>query len=281
VAAPVLRFGMLVLGIDAAWKECGTSGVALLKIESGGKRTIAATSSYADFIISDGKNIAQCLLRSAEVIGGQRVDVVAIDMPISRCQITGRREADNAVSRAFGRYGAGTHSPNEARPGHFGRNLYLGFAGQGYEIATVDRKPPMTPCIVEVFPLAALVRVMRVSKRPPYKVAKTRKYWPALTPAESIDALLEQWRKIELALSTDLVPTGIEIPNKRDVESKASLKPFEDKLDAIVCAWVGARYLEGRTEPFGDADAAIWVPKPDQEDSYDDVGLGMTTASEA
>jgi hypothetical protein len=32
-------------------------------------------------------------------------------------------------------------------------------------------------------------------------------------------------------------------------------------VDAIVCAWVGIAVLEGRAEPFGDDDAAIWIPK--------------------
>ena len=40
----------------------------------------------------------------------------------------------------------------------------------------------------------------------------------------------------------------------------AALKAFEDKLDAIVCAWVGICVIEGRATPFGDQDSAIWVP---------------------
>jgi predicted RNase H-like nuclease len=258
---------MLVLGLDAAWTENGTSGIALLTIGDKGKRIIAVASSYGDFVTREGENIAQRLLRSSEAMAGRPVDVVAIDMPISRNRITGRREADNKVARAFGKYGAGTHSPSEARPGFFGRNLYLDFTREGYAIAADGQQAPVRPAIIEVFPLAALVRLLRSSRRPTYKVAKARKYWPSLTPAESVGELLEQWRPIESALSTELSATGIEIPEAADVKSRASLKPFEDKLDAVVCAWVGACYLEGRAEPFGDADAAIWVPKLDDENN--------------
>ena len=41
----------------------------------------------------------------------------------------------------------------------------------------------------------------------------------------------------------------------RGVEVKA----YEDKLDAVVCAWVGICALEGRAMPFGDRNSAIWI----------------------
>lgn len=42
--------------------------------------------------------------------------------------------------------------------------------------------------------------------------------------------------------------------------STSGLKRYEDSLDALVCAWAGAKYLEGAAMPYGDATAAIWVP---------------------
>jgi predicted RNase H-like nuclease len=80
--------------------------------------------------------------------------------------ITGRREADNAVSRAFGRYGAGTHSPSEMRPGAFGRDLALEFVRAGFPIATKSAHGQPSPALVEVFPLAALVRLMHSARLP-------------------------------------------------------------------------------------------------------------------
>ena len=38
------------------------------------------------------------------------------------------------------------------------------------------------------------------------------------------------------------------------------LKSFEDQLDAVVCAWSSICALEGRAVPFGDAQAAVWIP---------------------
>jgi predicted RNase H-like nuclease len=46
-------------------------------------------------------------------------------------------------------------------------------------------------------------------------------------------------------------------------KSKArTLKGIEDTLDALVCAWVGWEYANGRTVPYGDAYSAIWLPSP-------------------
>jgi predicted RNase H-like nuclease len=44
------------------------------------------------------------------------------------------------------------------------------------------------------------------------------------------------------------------------VTTLSSLKSVEDRLDALICAWIGIEHLDGRTVGLGDATAAIWVP---------------------
>jgi hypothetical protein len=39
-----------------------------------------------------------------------------------------------------------------------------------------------------------------------------------------------------------------------------SMKGYEDAIDALICCWVGAEFLMGRAKPYGDTDAAIWIP---------------------
>ena len=41
----------------------------------------------------------------------------------------------------------------------------------------------------------------------------------------------------------------------------AQLKPYEDSLDALICAWVGALYIDGAARALGDAESAIWIPE--------------------
>ena len=51
------------------------------------------------------------------------------------------------------------------------------------------------------------------------------------------------------------------IPKPSEVTTLASLKPVEDRLDGLICAWVGIEHLAGRTVGLGDDTAAIWVPQ--------------------
>ncbi|MDW7774366.1 MAG: hypothetical protein SCH71_15885 [Desulfobulbaceae bacterium] len=48
---------------------------------------------------------------------------------------------------------------------------------------------------------------------------------------------------------------------KLDLDAESYLKRYEDALDALVCAWVGVKFLEGETQPLGDETAAIWCPR--------------------
>lgn len=262
----------LILGIDAAWTEKGSSGVALLKVEKSKGRILAAEPSYAAFIDRVNRGVATRhhgrstapeiseLLEMCAVLGRQPVDVVAIDMPMSLKKITSRRTADDAISREFGGAWAGTHSPTHDRPGAYGERIAHAFRNAGYVLATSNSSSRTAPALIEVFPLAALVRFMGLEKRPPYKVGKRRRYWPNRSPADWITLLLTEWHRIRAALAGEITDLVFEVPELDAVQSASSLKPYEDVLDAIVCAWVGWRFYIGTAEPFGDGDAAIWVP---------------------
>lgn len=266
----------LVLGIDAAWTEQRPSGVALLRRAEGKWRLVANAPSYESFIgLAEGKPVdwrkvagtaldIPYLLEAAESLGREKVNCIAIDMPIARNNISGRRGADQKIAIAFGATGAGTHSPNAERPGSYGARITRGFCDAGFSLATA-RDQIGERSLIEVFPLAALVRLMQVSKRPRYKVAKTRKYWPEIPHREDrIRRLSEEWSTIIECLRKHVVELRFEIPptNRFSV-----LKPYEDALDAIICGCVGAFALEGNAEPFGDDDSAIWVPHARNADS--------------
>jgi predicted RNase H-like nuclease len=181
-------------------------------------------------------------------------------MPMARKPITRRRKADDAVSKAFGAKGAGVHSPSAVRPGQHGERLTHAFINAGFPLVTEAAKFPTRPALIEVFPLAALVRLMQLSKRPCYKISKTTRYWPNLDKAERLVRLRMMWAKIASALQSDVENIDVAFPDCTEVKTFAALKPHEDALDAIVCAWVGRQYLAGNAEPFGNANASIWIP---------------------
>ena len=113
---------------------------------------------------------------------------------------------------------------------------------------------------MEVYPHPALITLTEASYRLPYKVSRSRRYWPDRTPAERRANLLAQFEEILMALSVEIHEIPIELPEPNSGVSTSGLKRYEDSLDALVCAWVGAKYLEGDAEPYGDDAAAIWVP---------------------
>jgi predicted RNase H-like nuclease len=270
----------LILGIDAAWTEKGSSGVALLDTANGG-RLIACAPSYSSFMArADDKAIwhrpqpgpldAAELLQVAKRLGNADVDVVAIDMPISSVPFSARRAADQEISKEFGKAWAATHSPNAERPGVYGHRVSEAFIKAGYRLATSQRG---VPALIEVYPLAALVRLLNVPKRPVYKVSKGKSEWPKLTRDQRIGKLLQVWRCLSKCLNKKIANLNFSIPKEDSIETLSALKPYEDGLDAIICALVGALYFSDSAQAYGDDQAAIWVPQGSASLSMKDAHL--------
>ncbi len=260
-----------VLGIDAAWTVKNPSGVALLKwVPNSKPELVRAGRSYDEFCnigkpdwqnsIGESKHnpdflkTIECCLK--------KVDLVALDMPLSSQEITGRRNADNVISREYGNRKVSTHSPSNDRPGEISTDIFKLLTKNGFSWACGHIK---TPAFIEVFPHVAIIELFGYDQRFPYKVQKRAKYWPN-------DKSEERSRKIicklnELRNKITSVATGIEqfLPQLEPTKSYSTkcLKGYEDLLDAILSALVGCNFLEGKAEPKppGDETGVIWVPK--------------------
>ena len=262
-----------ILGIDAAWTAHEPSGIALIRSEDQVWRCLAVAPSYDSFIgLADGHSIdwgqasfpgsvanTTELLRVSEQLAGCPVDVVSVDMPIATVSISARRNADKAVSREFGGRWCSAHTPSQTRPGAVGLALSTAFVQAGYPIATTDVHEPAR-CLLEVYPHPALLSLLGSDRRVPYKVSKAHRYLPGSQVSQRIAALLAEYATILGALEAVFGNTGLLLPAAGNVACLAHLKKFEDVLDGLVCAWVGAEYLAGRTVPLGDQTAAIWCP---------------------
>jgi predicted RNase H-like nuclease/transposase len=266
----------VVLGIDAAWTPGHPSGVALLRLQESGWTCLAVAPSYDAFValardepVDWGRRFhgsipdAQRLLGATERLsGGEYPAVVAVDMPLAMTPIVGRRRADDQVSREFGSRQCGTHSPTRERPGGVGSSLLAGFMGAGYPLATTVTEPGTAPRVVEVYPHTTLLTLLSANRRVPYKVAKTRRYWPALdATARRERVTVELCRTLE-GLRRHIAGIPLTAADFGRSPTMAGLKTLEDALDALVCGWVAVEYLGGRVRPLGDDTAAIWVPEP-------------------
>ena len=239
-------------------------------VQIGGVR--ASGSRSAETPSGGVPDVGALLDTSSALAGGSAIDLVTIDMPVSTVEITGRREADSAISREFGSRGCSTHSPSTVRPGAIGRALTQAFADRGYDVATTTTPAGTSSVLMEVYPHTALLSLMTVKYRVPYKVSRAGRYWPDITPIERRRRLAGTWREVIAALGASI--SGIELPVPAgavlDAIGPSKLKRYEDALDALICGWVGIQYLNGNCRPFGGATAAIWAPESEARGDIDE-----------
>lgn len=265
-----------VLGIDAAWSGRGSSGVSLVAQDDSGWHCVAVAPSYDSFIaLTDGKTVrwekkhpgtapnADALVAACrQLLGGKSPTAVAVDMPLSKNPIRGRRRADDLISREFGSRGCGTHTPSPDRPGKIGKALSVGFESRDFQLATSDTKYGRAGTLLEVYPHPAILTLLDESYRFPYKASKSMIYWPGLPKPERYAKLISNLGRILNKIGSIISCREEQFPfppKTQDQITLSSLKPYEDAIDSLVCAWVGIRYLEMTAKPYGDDTAAIWV----------------------
>jgi len=266
-----------VLGIDAAWTATQPSGVALAVETERGWRLAAVEASYQHFLDQanggppseerprGSRPNAAVLLSAASKRCGRPIDLVAVDMPMSQEQIKKRRCCDNEISKRYGARGAATHSPSADRPGKISELLREGFENEKYRLCThrpahglIEVYPH--PALIEFFGEARLIEFFGRAFRFPYKVGKIGIYWRNLSPEDRRIELFKVWVHIVDGLEERIggVDVVLKLPLRNDFGWR--LKAYEDKLDAVICAAVGIACLNGEATPFGNGDAAIWVP---------------------
>ena len=265
----------VILALDAAWTETEPSGVALLAGRNRKWKCLCVAPSYEAFYacacggrVDWGQpKFGGCspdvgeLLKAARAIAGADVNLVAIDMPLATVPFSRRRAADDAISRAFGGRGCSAHSPNAIRPGPLGARLMAELRKAGYPLATVEGTMRATGNTIEVYPHPALLALLGVSCRFPYKAQKSSRYWPDVSLRGRIKELLRQFGAIRSALENHLGKTGVPLPPAHEVSTLSTLKRYEDGLDALVSAWVGTQFLAGDATAYGDSTAAVWIPR--------------------
>ena len=264
-----------VLGIDAAWTPTHPSGVALVQEAQGQWQVLGAAPSYDAFVSAAfgapldwrESRFHGCepdialLLEAARKLGAANVDVIAMDIPLARTQITGRRPSDLAVSKAFGGRGCSTHSPNSTRPGQISDSLIRQLESNGFQLDTAVSAAEAAPRAIEVYPHPALLKLLDRDYRVPYKVGNSSKYWRGESVQRRITRLIDEFTSIYRGLTRELGNIPFDLPAATDVGSLSFLKRYEDALDALVCAWVGKQHALKYTRAYGDEDSAIWVPE--------------------
>lgn len=263
-----------ILAVDAAWTASEPSGVSLLCEKNGAWCCVALTPSYESFnSLADGvevdwdqkpvgnaPDINRLLDSASKLLNNQNVSVITVDMPISSTPIIGRRNAENAISKAFGAKGCGAHSPSIFRPGKISSLFLEDCIKNGFKHGVISTLGGQTKCILEVYPHPALIDLLRLDYRLTYKAGNTSRFWPDLSIEQRKINLLSIYNEILTALSEKIKGIPLVLPDDLIERPFAHFKRFEDSLDALICGWVGMKYFAKEAKAYGDDTGAIWVP---------------------
>ena len=208
------------LGVDLGWygKPSGLASIAFDR-EGLSLRNVTRLEDTDD------------ILRWVKSEAGDGSTVVAVDAPLVIRNRTGIRDAERELNREFRRFHAGCHAANLGRPFaenvlSFSRRLEtLGFL-HGAEI-TARQEGRFQ---IEVHPHAAMVNLFDLPRIVKYKRGRRVERAKELRRLRRL--MLSRLPLLDPALTLQLPP----VPNV------GNLKPVEDQIDAVLCAYVAAHW---------------------------------------
>ncbi len=223
---------MVFLGIDLAWGQKNATGLAVLDADA---RLLLLAAVRTD------EEIAATL---APYLGPDCV--AGIDAPLVVTNATGSRPAEQALSRDFRRFEAGTHPSNTGKAEFADGTRGAGICQLlGLEIHKTG---------VEVYPHAATVALFGLDKTLKYKAK----------PGRDLDSmrseLLRLMDLVEGVVTTDELWATLRAAVV-GAARKSQLRVVEDQVDAVVCAyvvWYADRHPD-RVTSYGDDKTGIIV----------------------
>jgi predicted RNase H-like nuclease len=186
--------------------------------------------------------------------------VIAVDAPLVVPNLAGERPVEGEMRRRFARYHALCHPANRRLLGEPPRGERLcALLAERLNVQVAPAPPVRQACRVafEVYPHAAMVRLFRLPRILEYKARSGRGLAYRREQMQRYVGLLRQLPVPKLGLPDWLS----EVP-----ETPAGLKRFEDRLDALFCAWLAARAWCYGGEVLGEAHTGtIWLPAQEYE----------------
>jgi predicted RNase H-like nuclease len=181
--------------------------------------------------------------------------VVGVDAPLIIRNQTSIRPAERGLNRDFRRFHAGCHAANLGRPfaqkviAFSGRLEELGFA---HGVSMQPRQPGRYQ--IEVHPHAATVALFELDRIVKYKRG-TR---------DQKARELRRLRSLAVSVLPSLDPAlSLRLPS---IPRTGNTKPVEDKIDAVLCAYIAAHWwfwAAERNRLYGDGETGyIVVPQP-------------------
>ncbi len=230
---------MHYVGVDLAWGEKNPTGLAVL---DGAGRLAHLSAAVADDAI-------ETTLRP--YVKGRCL--VAIDAPLVVTNATGNRLAEAELNRDFARFDAGAHPANTGRK-EFAQTP------RGARLAErlgldIDPSSSSRRRAIEVYPHPATVALFRLGRTLKYKPKAGRPLTQLRSELLRLAGLLEGLAEAAVPLHlADQEDWRALVTRIESAERKSDLRPAEDEVDAVVCAYVAmfASLQRSLTTTYGD-----------------------------
>lgn len=257
---------MYFVGMDLAWGEKNPTGLAVL--DAGG--TLLHLSAQT----SDAQ-----IVEALAPYAGAGV-LVAIDAPLVVVNATGNRPGEAALNRDFARFDAGAHPANTGKKefSSMPRGARLA-ATLGLDIDPGSRAERRA---IEVYPHPATIALFRLGRTLKYKNKQGRPLEQLRSELLLLVDLLQGLETARPALHLSTHPDWTRLVARiTSAARKSQLRPAEDEVDAVVCAYVGmfASVRADRTTTYGDL-ATGYIVTPTLPDGHR-PSPRQTTAAEA
>lgn len=219
---------MKFLGIDLGWKS-QPSGLCYLELING-------KLELQDLDRKDA--IADILVWIDNCVKAEESAIIAVDAPTLIPNATGSRLPDKLTHKYFGKYHAGCYPANlglafAPRTVDFG----LALESRGFLHAPTMEVQRLGRYQIEVFPHPAIVQLFGLERILKYKKGKVGDRHVELTKLYSY--IKDILPTLEPSLKVNKAFYDGEMLLARNCTGKI-LKALEDKLDSVICAYVGA-----------------------------------------
>ncbi|MBD2678819.1 MULTISPECIES: DUF429 domain-containing protein [Nostoc] len=217
---------MKFIGIDLGWKS-QPSGLCCLEWIDGQLQLLDLDRKEA---------IADILIWIDNSVQPDEPAIIAVDAPTLIPNDTGSRLPDKLTHKYFGKYHAGCYPANKNLPfADRTINFGLELESRGYLHAPTIEPQKLSRYQIEVFPHPAIVHLFNLERILKYKKGRLSERRLELIKLQNylVDILPSLSPPLRpLRLCGSFIP---EIPI-----TGAALKATEDKLDALVCAYIAA-----------------------------------------
>ena len=220
-----------LIGLDLAWKEGNGTGCVELEWDCGE----LVVSPRIDLLYSVDEIIAWIRPTWGEWIA-------AVDAPLVVTNQKGRRQAEDDVSKLYHRFEAGAYPTSLGRLGedHSGGRILRSLERQGGRLAERPQDAQGGSVVFETYPHPSMIELFGLPRTIKYKktgtIAATQQAQGELTDAIRVN-FIERPVGPRLRLNEDLAEL-LDAPDRQ--LTGGELKDREDKLDALVCAYVAA-----------------------------------------